>query len=117
MAPFYHSILAQKQLAVIFDLDETLLQAFTLSSLTDARTPSGERILIPATASFSRRRGEASDAATDAAGKTVAGALGAQPARAFADRPPADALRQARQRRRRTRRASSTTAPCPCSRR
>ena len=101
MAPFYHSpILAQKQLAVIFDLDETLLQAFTLSSL-DRRADAIRRAHFDTGDGFlqSRAAGEASDAATDAAGKTVAGALGAQPARAFADRPPADALRQARQRR------------------
>ena len=101
MAPFYHSpILAQKQLAVIFDLDETLLQAFTLSSL-DRRADAIRRAHFDTGDGFlqSRAAGEASDAATDAAGKPVAGALGAQPARAFADRPPADALRQARQRR------------------
>ena len=83
MAPFYHSpILAQKQLAVIFDLDETLLQAFTLSSL-DRRADAIRRAHFDTGDGFlqSRAAGEASDAATDAAGKTVAGALGAQPAR------------------------------------
>ena len=111
MAPFHHApILAQKQLAVIFDLDETLLQAFTLSSL-DRRADAIRKAHESAERAGgdggdekglflqSRAAREASDAATDAAGKTVAGALGAQPARAFADRPPADALRQARQRR------------------
>ena len=34
MAPFHHApLLLEKQLVVIFDLDETLLQAFTMSSL------------------------------------------------------------------------------------
>ena len=102
MAPFHHApILAQKQLAVIFDLDETLLQAFTLSSL-DRRADAVRRAHESAEDDVSKNvvvpSADEADVATDAAGKTVAGALGASPAMRTGDRGPVDA-RAARQRR------------------
>ena len=99
MAPFHHApILAQKQLPMIFDLDETLLQAFTLSSL-DRRAEAIRRAHSEAVSeSAERASGDEktrADLPTDAAGKTVAGALGS-----FASsRGGADAARVARQRR------------------
>ena len=112
MAPFHHApILAQKQLAVIFDLDETLLQAFTLSSLdrrADAIRRARESTFENAAENADDDRdvlrnvvvppARETDVATDAAGKTVAGALGAPPTTKAGDRGPVDA-RAARQRR------------------
>ena len=107
MAPFHHApILVSKQLPVIFDLDETLLQAFTLSSLDRraeairrAHSESAERAEGASLGGDEKTR---ADVATDAAGKTVAGALGsfASDRRGGADatRGPVDA-RVARQRR------------------
>tara|TARA_B110000977_G_scaffold119825_1_gene154391 strand:- start:5881 stop:9102 length:3222 start_codon:yes stop_codon:yes gene_type:complete len=94
MAPFHYApVLVHKQLPVIFDLDETLLQAFTIQSL-DRRaesirraheesaavsgnisnhsvTNANEKVLPVLTSDKSQ-----TDKATDAAGKTVAGAVG-----------------------------------------
>ena len=85
MAPFhYAAVLCNKQLPVIFDLDETLLQAFTVASL-DRR---GEAIRKAHEESFSVANAAhaqttnvetvvtATDQPTDAAGKTVVGAVG-----------------------------------------
>jgi hypothetical protein len=96
MAPFHHApILAQKQLPMIFDLDETLLQAFTLSSLD--------------------RRAEAIRRAhSEAVSESAERASGDEKTRA--DLPRAEAARTPRASRvseeKRTWRGSSTTARC-----
>ena len=100
MAPFYHSpILAQKQLAVIFDLDETLLQAFTLSSL-DRRADAIRRAHFDTGDGFLQSRRGRGERRRDGRRRQnrrrrARGSAGAR----LRGSSPADALRQARQRR------------------
>ena len=74
MAPFHHApLLLDKQLVVIFDLDETLLQAFTMNSL-ERRAESLRRAHDAAEAGAADQPTAANDAGQDGSGTTGGGA-------------------------------------------
>ena len=75
MAPFHHApLLLDKQLVVIFDLDETLLQAFTMNSL-ERRAESIRRAHDAVEAGAADQSTSANDAGQDGSG--TAGGAGA----------------------------------------